>query len=78
MLAKHLKAQLGQEFTAKVVDKNTPLELIVSLDGALLRVINHTNLQIEVGDKVKLVVSQVKPVQFSLDLKKSRGFVRKV
>lgn len=46
-------------------------ELIIALDGKLLRVQNETRQALQVGQTVKLVVSATAPLAFRLFVRKS-------
>lgn len=69
--------QKGDVIVAKVSEKLSAYEYIVSISGQLIQVQNRTLAQFEVGNTVSLVVSGVKPLQLQLfisrDRRSSRG-----
>lgn len=58
------KLRLGEIVEARVADSNRDGSLIVDFDGDLLRVLNQAKLQFRVGQKVRLEVRAVNPLQF--------------
>lgn len=56
----------GDVIVAKVSEKLSSYEYIVSISGQLIQVQNRTLKQFEVGSSVSLFVSQVKPLQLQL------------
>lgn len=62
----------GDLIVAKVFEKLSAYEYIVSIDGQLIQVQNQTLKQFDVGSLVSLLVSQVKPLQLQL-LSQNRG-----
>ncbi len=58
--------QKGDVIVAKVFEKLSSYEYIVSIDGQLIQVQNQTLMQFELGSSVSLLVSQVKPLQLQL------------
>jgi len=49
-----------------VVEIQNERQILVSYRGELLRVRNHSAQRFQVGEKIILVVTHVKPVEFSL------------
>ncbi len=56
----------GEVIVAKVFEKLSAYEYIVSIDGQLIQVQNQTLKQFEVGNSVNLLVSGLKPLQLQL------------
>ncbi len=56
----------GDVIVAKVFEKLSSYEYIVSIDGQLIQVQNQTLNQFEVGSSVSLLVSGVKPLQLQV------------
>jgi hypothetical protein len=64
------KVRLGQKLQAQVVERNRDGSFIVNFEGDLLRVVNHAQCSIVVGQAVELVVSQLQPLQFQIQIAK--------
>lgn len=58
--------RLHQKKKARVTEVQRDGALVVSFDGALLRVQNQTKLKFNVGDTVELIVAAVRPLKFKL------------
>ena len=56
----------GDVIVAKVSEKLSAYEYIVSIEGQLIQVQNQTLNQFSVGSSVQLIVSAVKPLQLQL------------
>ncbi len=66
----------GDVIVAKVFEKLSSYEYIVSIEGQLIQVQNQTLKQFEVGNLVSLLVAAVKPLQLQLlsqDRAQNRG-----
>ena len=65
--------QKGDVIVAKVSEKLSAYEYIVSIDGQLIQVQNLTINAFEVGSSVSLQVSAVKPLQLQLLVARNRS-----
>ncbi|MEK7355658.1 MAG: hypothetical protein AAB250_04375 [Bdellovibrionota bacterium] len=63
--------QIGELVDGRIEEVLERAELIISLDGQLLRVQNETRQAMRVGQMVKLVVSATAPLAFKLYIRKS-------
>lgn len=66
----------GDVIVAKVFEKLSSYEYIVSIDGQLIQVQNRTLKQFELGSSVSLLVSGVKPLKLQL-LSQERAYNRR-
>ena len=60
----------GDIITIKLVEVEADF-LIVSLEGKLMRIHNHTGEKWNVGDRVTLVVKKIKPTELVLSSSRS-------
>lgn len=56
----------GQEFQAEIIEISYDNILICNLNGKLYRVLNQSDRLFQVGNKVKLVVISVFPLELKL------------
>ena len=62
----------GETVIARVAEKLSDFEYIVSISGQLIQVQNHSLEQFQVGSSVRLVVAGVKPLQLQLYVGQAR------
>lgn len=60
------KLKRGDIVYGKVTEVLSPRDLIVSLDGELLRVANATGKSYVVHEEIRLIVEGLRPLQFKL------------
>lgn len=68
----------GDVIVAKVFEKLSAYEYIVSIEGQLIQVQNQTLKQLKVGSTVNLMVAAVKPLQLRLVTPGDRGNKRNI
>lgn len=62
----------GEVVTAKVAERISSYEFLISISGQLIQIQNHTIEKFEVGSWVKLLVTGVRPLQLRLFVEKPR------
>ncbi len=56
--------KLGEAVRVQVVDTLPGNELVITLDGDLIRVANESDREIYPGEMIELIVTALKPLQF--------------
>jgi hypothetical protein len=57
---------MGESLSGKVMEILPLSELLISFDGELQRVVNHTGQNFKPGDKVLLLVRALQPLRLQL------------
>lgn len=67
---------LGQQVQAKLIEAIDTQHWIVSFQGQLLQVTNHTHLKFKSGVEIPLTVTGLNPLQFTVSAPKEQAKAR--